>query len=186
LAHKAGRTCRRKQALGCRISLISLGSRRSYETMADPLSISASIIAVLQATNSVVSLCYGFRAALKKAPWSLTRIIDQVKDLRNTLETLDRLADTIDDRSPEEAKKRPVFRLLCEPKEGPLATCLRELAYLEEKIMSSSRFGNTGSKRRAFIQAVGWQLNDRDAMLCLERIERCKSSLNLAITADEA
>lgn len=154
--------------------------------MMDPLSISASIIAVLQATNSVVSLCYDFRAALKKAPWSLTRIIEDVKDLRGVLETLDRLVETTNDKPGADAKKRPVFQLLCEPETGPLASCLRELAYLERKIASSSCVGKTGSKGRAFIQAVSWQLKDQDAMQCLERIERCKSSLALALTADEA
>jgi hypothetical protein len=159
---------------------------RPLQVMMDPLSISASIIAVLQATNSVVSLCYDFRAALKNAPWSLTRIIEEVKDLRRILETLDRLAEPLDDPASADAKRRPVFQLLCDPENGPLAACLRELSYLEEKITSASWVAQTGSRRRAFIQAVGWQLKDRDATLCLERIERCKSSLNLAITADEA
>jgi hypothetical protein len=154
--------------------------------MVDPLSISASIIAVLQATNSVVSLCYDFRAALKNTPWSLSRIIEEVKDLRRILEILDRLAEPLDDPACADAKRRPVFQMLCDPDNGPLAACLRELSYLEEKITSSSWVTQTGSRRRAFIQAVGWQLKDRDATLCLERIERCKSSLNLAITADEA
>ena len=154
--------------------------------MMDPLSISASIIAVLQATNSVVSICYDFRAALKKAPWSLTRIIEEVKDLRNVLETLDRIAETMNDRPAGDTKRQPIFRLLCEPDTGPLASCLRELTNLERKITSSSCVGKAGFKGRAFIQAVTWQLKDHDATQCLERIERCKSSLALAITADEA
>lgn len=62
----------------------------------DPLSISASIIALLQATSALISVCYDFRACIKNAPWSLTRVIDEVKSLRNILETLDRLTDSIE------------------------------------------------------------------------------------------
>lgn len=60
---------------------------------------------MLQATNLEVSLCYDIRAALKKALWSL----DEAKDLRNNHEPLDQLADTIDDRSSEDAKVRSIF-----------------------------------------------------------------------------
>jgi hypothetical protein len=152
----------------------------------DPLSISASIIAVLQATNAIVSVCYDFRAVMKKTPWSLTYIIQELKDLRNVLETLDRLADAFDDTPALNMQRRPAFELLCEPGRGPLASCLRELTYLEKKITSSSRVGKSDSKISAFMQVMCWQLKDRDARLCIERIERCKSTLNLAITADEA
>jgi hypothetical protein len=121
----------------------------------DPLSISATIIAVLQASNSIVSVCYDFRAAMKKAPWSLTRIIEEVKDLRNILEILDQLAEAHDDVALLDVKRRPVFELLCEPEKGPLASCLRELTYLEEKITPPSCVEKSGSKRIAFKQAMG-------------------------------
>jgi len=151
----------------------------------DPLSISASIIAILQATNTVISVCYDFRAATKKTPWSLTRVIGEIKDLRNVLETLESLADELDDPSLLSSKKRPIFNLLCDPQDGPLAACFRELNYLKEKISFPADARKPDSTRRALIQALGWQLSDRDAKVCLERIERCKSTLNLAITADE-
>lgn len=50
----------------------------------DPLSISASIVAILQATTTVISICYDFRACIK--------VIDEVKSLRNILETLEQLS----------------------------------------------------------------------------------------------
>jgi hypothetical protein len=46
--------------------------------------------------------------------------------------------------------------------------------------------GEEGSKRKALIQAVGWKLKDSDAKACLERIERYKNTLSLAISANEA
>jgi hypothetical protein len=47
-------------------------------------------------------------------------------------------------------------------------------------------WGGEGSKRRALIQAVGWKLKDGDVKECLERIERCKNAMSLAISVNEA
>jgi hypothetical protein len=150
----------------------------------DPLSVTASIVAVLQAANKIISVCYDFRAALRNAPWSLTRVLEEAKDLRSVLETLEQLVE--DDISTfTRAKHRPAFELLCEPDKGPLAACLREMTTLESLITSPKRGGKFGSRGRALIQSLAWTLKESDAILCLQRIERCKSTLNLAITADE-
>lgn len=150
----------------------------------DPLSVAASIIAVLQAANAIISICYDFKALIKDAPWTLTHIIAQVKDLRNVLETLDRLAEPSDD-SDSLTKRRRSFEILCDPQTGPLVTCLRELKSLEALIQSRSG-SKQGSKARALVQAMGWQLKEKEVRLSLERIECCKSTLHLAITVDEA
>ncbi len=99
----------------------------------DPLGITVSIIALLQTTNSIISVCHDIKAALKEEPWSLTRIMDEVKALRTVLETLERLASSLDDNSMD-SKRKPVLEILCQPEKGPLAICLRELTSLEEKI----------------------------------------------------
>jgi hypothetical protein len=151
----------------------------------DPLSITASIIAVLQATNAVISLCYDFRAALQHTPWALTRTIEEARDLRNVLETLENLSKALQDDKSRNSKRMPSFQLLCEP-EGPLDTCLRELTHLTSKIIPPSSVERPDSKRRALIRALDWKFKDADAKTSLERIERCKSTLSLAITADKA
>src|SRR5882757_6632753 len=101
----------------------------------DPLSVTASIIAVLQAANTIISICYDFKALMKDAPWTLTHIIAEAKDLRNVLETLDRLAEPFDD-SDSAIKKRRSFEILCDSQNGPLVSCLRELKTLEALIES--------------------------------------------------
>lgn len=150
----------------------------------DPLSITASVITLLQATTAIISICYSFRAALKNAPWSLTRIIDELKCLRNILESLEELSHGLDQSSG--SGKRPVFEWLSDPDNGPFIICLRELSSLDKKIKFSSYAGTTGLKRKSALQALGWQLKDGDAKECLERIERCKTTLSLALTVDEA
>lgn len=152
----------------------------------DGLSAATSVITVLQAANAIISVCYDFRSVLKDAPWGLTKVTDQLKDLRNVLETLETLAEKAEKTDIRSSDKLPAFRLLCEPEKGPLETCLRELNSLEKTLTPPSWSGKAGSKRQALIRTIGWQLKDTDIDRSLQKIERCKVTLNLAITADEA
>ncbi|ORY03156.1 hypothetical protein BCR34DRAFT_545330 [Clohesyomyces aquaticus] len=152
----------------------------------DPLSITANIITVLQVANSIIAVCYEVRAALRKAPWSLTRMIDEIKDLRNVLENLERISEGLDVSAGRDKKRSRIFDILCEPDVGPLARCYQELTRLEKKISSTVGSMKSESRRRAFMAVMGWQLKEADANECLARIDRCKSTMLLAITADEA
>ena len=143
----------------------------------DPLSVTAGVVAVLQAANAVISLCYDFRAAIKNSPWALTRILDEVRDLRNVLETIEQL-------SPG-AEERPLLQMLIDPKYSPLTACFYELSALEQKINVTSNTTWPFKKRIALAKAISWKLNENEVKECLAKIERCKSTLSLAITADE-
>ncbi|KAI0808837.1 hypothetical protein GGR55DRAFT_680053 [Xylaria sp. FL0064] len=148
----------------------------------DPLTISTGIITLLQATTAIITTCYDFRAALKKAPWSLTKIVEELKGLRSILEGLDELA--LDCEDPERLGMRPALEICMNPDNGPLVICLRELTNLDQKLRFSSYAGISGRKRMAAIQALGWQLSEKDAKECLERIDRCKNTLSLALAGD--
>ena len=152
----------------------------------DPLSLTANVITVLQLANSILSVCYDVRATIKRAPWSLTRVLDEIRDLRNVLEKLEEISEKWDDSCNPDEKRLRAFTLLSEPDVGPLARCHQELVALEKKIASSYGSGNSISKLRAFIQVMGWQLKENDAKACLERVDRCKTTILLAMTADEA
>jgi hypothetical protein len=119
----------------------------------DPLSVTASIITVLQAANAVVSICYDYSCAVKNASWELPRIIDEVKSLRNLLETLQQLATRAESADPAAKSRLPTLKLLCEP-EGPLPICLTKLEALGRKLTPPGWIGGLGSKRRALIQAL--------------------------------
>jgi hypothetical protein len=55
--------------------------------------VTASVIAVLQAANTIISVCYDFRAAIKDQPWALTRITNAVNELRLILSRLEQAAN---------------------------------------------------------------------------------------------
>jgi hypothetical protein len=96
----------------------------------DPLSVSAGIIAVVQATNSVISFCFDFYSAVKDRPWGLTRLIQETAQLRDVLESLRNVAELAETQAMLETNataaenRLPMLKLLCKPS-GALETCLQ-------------------------------------------------------------
>lgn len=145
----------------------------------DPLSITASIITVLQSANAVVSICYDYNAAVSGSSWELLKVIDEIRGLRNVLENLEHL-------TRHDAEDRlPSLRLLCEPGTGLLARCLAELMELDRKLRPPNWSGPASSKRRALIQASSWPLKKGTVERSLVNIGRLKETISLAIMADE-
>lgn len=66
--------------------------------MAEPMSLVASLIAVVQISGSVISCCYEYRKGVKNAPKDVLRMINEIAGLRNLVERLVTLID--DERSP--------------------------------------------------------------------------------------
>jgi len=149
----------------------------------DPLSISTAIITILQATTAVISVCYDCRAQLNDEPWSLTRIIDELKVLRNILERLEDLAQ--DFQRGQGTRNRRIFELLSDSENGPLANCRQQMMILDNKIRDLNSVGTERSKGKALLRVLRWQLKDKDAKKCLEIIERCKNTLSLALDGDQ-
>lgn len=154
----------------------------------DPLSITASIISVLQATNAVISICYDYSSSLKQSNWQLPKVIEEVKGLRNVLETLEPLVKTAESTTPGPGNRLPTLKLLCSPdtRRGLLFDCLEELNLLKDKLSPPSWAGPDGSKTRALVLAMGWPLKEGDTKKALDNIGRYKATLALAITADQA
>lgn len=153
----------------------------------DGLSVCANIISVIQLTAETVSLCYDFRAALKQSPWSLTLILDEIRELRTVLEKLERLARDQYTCNTSAKSNCNALELLCNDSVGgPLISSRREIAVLQKLLCAPKLAGRHGSARHALIQALGWRLKDGEVKACLARLERCKSTLTLALTADEA
>ena len=154
----------------------------------DPLSITASVVAVLQATSAVISVCYDYTAALKNAPWELTELSDELKSLRDVLENLAQLAKPATTPGSVAKSRLPSLKLLWDPKvdAGPLAGCLKEVKRIRGVISPPSWGGKDGSKRQAWIQSFGWPLKRKDTKESLEQIGRFKDTLELALTSDRA
>ncbi|KAI4932040.1 uncharacterized protein J4E92_003939 [Alternaria infectoria] len=134
----------------------------------DPLSVTANVITVLQVANSIITICYEVRSALKQSPWSLTRTIDEIRDLRNVLESLEQICRALDTSKESDTARFRTFQLLCESETSPLSRCLQELLDLEKKINSGKQTPGRSTllaKARVLAQVMGWQLKEGDAKL---------------------
>jgi hypothetical protein len=160
----------------------------------DPLSVSAGIIAVVQATNSVISFCFDFYSAVKDRPWGLTRLIQETAQLRDVLESLRNVAELAETQAMLETNataaenRLPMLKLLCKPS-GALETCLQELERLRNKLTSTKGHKSTieiGKLSKAVIQAIGWRMKKEDIEKTVQMLERFKTTFNLALTADKA
>jgi NACHT domain len=151
----------------------------------DPLSITASVIAVLQAASTVVAVCYDFRAAINTQPWALSRIINSINELRLILNRLEQIANESESNLDETSMSRLTdLEVLCQ-EGGAVKNCLEELKALEKKLIPGNWAGKDGSKRRSLIQSIGWQLKGKEAEEILLQLDRCKGTLNLALALDQ-
>ncbi|MCJ1387554.1 hypothetical protein MMC18_000397 [Xylographa bjoerkii] len=141
--------------------------------MADPLSTLASLIAIVQISGSIVSICYDYRSAVKKACKDQVRLTEEVKSLRDVLEGLVALADQ--DSSGD--SRLPMINTLNQ-KDGPLEQCKSELKALEAKLRPASGWKAVG-------KALKWPLSEPEVVKSLTSLNRLKATLMLALTTDQ-
>ena len=147
----------------------------------DPLSISVGIIALIQATNEVVSLCYNF-ATGKNTARSISELLDQLKSLRSVLESLEQFCKSSDPTDPATSSQLGTIKELCDAENGPIA---KELMYLGEVLRPPSWASRDGSRRKALVQSLTWPLKEAETIKTLDNIERLKTNLQLALTVNQ-
>ena len=147
----------------------------------DPLTISVSIIALIQATNEVVSLCYNFTAG-KSTTRTISDLLDQLKSLRNVLESLEQFCKSNDPTDPATSSQIRTITPLCDIENGPIA---KELTYLDEVLRPPSWASRDGSRRKALVQSLTWPLKEAETTKTLQSIERLKTTLQLALTVNQ-
>ena len=151
----------------------------------DPLSITASVITVLQAAEAVIAVCYDYRSAVKDSSWEVPRVLEEVRALRSVLLTLEELADKAETSSSDAKSRLPAFKSLCDPDTGVLVECRTELNNLNTKLTPPEWVGPAGSKRRGLVQALSWPLKKGETEKVLASIERFKSTINVAVATDQ-
>ncbi|KAL8935840.1 MAG: hypothetical protein Q9216_005232 [Gyalolechia sp. 2 TL-2023] len=146
----------------------------------DPLSVTANIVTLIGATHDVVTICYNYKAAAKGAPWALSKIIDELNNLRRVLESIERLYRDDDDTDPSTLSRLQHVKQLC-AKDGSIT---KELEGLAKQLCPPKLASVDGSRRQALMKSLQWPLKEGEAKKILRNVERLKSTLELALTAD--
>ncbi|KAL8884826.1 MAG: hypothetical protein Q9215_007210 [Flavoplaca cf. flavocitrina] len=151
----------------------------------EPLSVTASVITVLQAAEAVILVCCNYRSADAGSTWEVPRILEGTRDLRNVLRRLEEIADKAETRAKGRVSDLPALAELCDSKTGSLVQCLETLLSLEKRLTPPMWSGPKRSKRSNMIQALSWPLKKAETEKILEKIEGFKSTLNLAVSLDQ-
>src|SRR5215475_5720622 len=133
----------------------------------------ASIIAIVQLTGTIINICYDYQKGVRKAHKDQAAITKELKSLHAVLERLLELAESESDKG---SARLSTFDSLTKP-DGPLAECEAELISLKEKLEPASGWKAVG-------KALTWPLKEGDTRKILDKLERLKGTLNLALTAD--
>jgi len=139
----------------------------------DPLSVTASIIAVIQLTGSVVSAVYSYRTDVKNAPEDAAKIIEGLTALSHVLEKLLQMVET--ERNTKVTRLASLEGLL--KPDGPIESCQKTLERLNAKLQPEKGW-------RAVKQSLIWPLKKDDIKKTLKEITTAKETLGLALTVD--
>jgi hypothetical protein len=136
--------------------------------MADPLSIAASIITVIQVTDQVLTCCYTYVGRVKSATADIDRAVQETSLLKGLLLNLYELAQ--DEPNNERLKS------LVAPA-GELSLCTEALKEIETKLQP-------GSTKLTTKQRLLWPFESKKLEEILERIRKQKPGLLLVLATD--
>ena len=144
------------------------------------------MITVIQTTYEVIALCQSYNAARHNATWELPRVITELKNVRDVLASLETLAEKAESGDPTTRHRLPHLTSLCQPDHGALHLCLIEVQALREKLAPPKWIGKDGSKRADVYRAMAWPLQEGSTKKVLEKLQRYRGVINLALNVDMA
>jgi ankyrin repeat domain-containing protein 50 len=141
----------------------------------DPLSATASVVAVIQISGTIFDLCRTYFISVKDARKDIQRLQNEITSLQDVLVSLLDLVDT-----PNAASLQIVKLAIREG--GPVQQCQSELAALAERIDIGEK---KGQMQQFGLRALKWPLSSKDIDKALLTIERHKASISLALASDQ-
>lgn len=153
----------------------SIHQAYSYIGMADPLGMTASIIAVIQLAGALGTLGQGYIGGVRRAPSDRRKLVEEFASLGQVLEHLkDQIAPTGTASAGIFSKSSAIQGLAV-----PLQNCRLELETLAAKMQPRKGFRGAWSKLK-------WPLEEAETLQNIERIERYKTLFHFALTADHS
>ncbi|KAI9766841.1 MAG: hypothetical protein M1839_004764 [Geoglossum umbratile] len=153
----------------------------------DPLSITASVIAIIQVADRIIAACRAYITTAKDAPRDLRAIVIEVESVKSVLGVLELLVLSDGDDAPAILGK-------LKGTNGPLEGCMEALTALNSLLpKTASSVGDQDSKRstRYFesnkarkMVALAWPFKKDEARRHLEYIGLHKATISLALTTE--
>jgi hypothetical protein len=140
----------------------------------DPVSLTASVIAMIGLAKEIITVCTNYIQHVKDAPKDLRSILIEVGSVKCVLETLRLCPELL-----------PLFQAN-DSGEGPLDGCDQALKHLSKLILGEK---TTSKKRKKSKLAVtfaelAWPLKEAKARKTLEELGRHKAAIILILTTD--
>jgi hypothetical protein len=135
----------------------------------------ASVIAVMQISEQVITACFQYYRTAKDAKADIQAVINVVGGLKTTLENL----TTILDETEED--ELPHLKSL----DKPLEECCGAIDSLAQKLgVNVDRNTETEKLKFTFTKRIMWPWKKKEVNKVLETIERHKSTFILAVAGD--
>ena len=142
----------------------------------DPISAAASVIALVQVADRIISLCKAYITGVHDAPADLRAILIEVGSVKCVLEVIELLG-------PPEPGSANILQKLASPLEG----CREALTSLETLFPPSSSI-TRGKERRVTLSlaSLAWPFKRDKAQRLLRELGRHKANITLGLSADVA
>jgi hypothetical protein len=140
--------------------------------MADPLSITASIIAVVQATDYVITSCQTYVGRVKNAAADIDKVFKEASLLKGIFLNLQELAQ----EDPDNERLKDLIG-----PGGPVAICNEALSAIHAKLQAQASQARLTTTRRLL-----WPFESKKLDEILERIREQKPNLVLSLETDSA
>lgn len=149
--------------------------------MADPISLAAGAIAVIQVADRVLGLCRSYIDAFQNAPRDLHAILTETAALKSIFQQL--LSFNNEDAVPS-----PMLKHLLD-NDGPVHRCRACVAELEVQLGSERlNIGQDGQAKRRKIKptltSLAWPMKEGKVKRILDEMLRHKATIDLALSSE--
>ena len=144
----------------------------------DGLSAAASVIAVLQISESIISACYQYYKTAKGARKDILEVITMVKHLKSTLDTIHFLLD--DDDGDSEDPRLPLLNSL----DRSFAACHEVMGDVAKQLGIDLATDSTDNIKINFKKKATWPWKEKDITKLLQSLEKFKTIFILALNGE--
>ena len=132
----------------------------------------ASVIAVVQVTEQVLSLCYEYAKGVRDAPAEIGRLLDELRSLKAILDGADELL-----KGPHKEKLRTSQKLATS-----LDDCASQLDILSGKLATES-----GALHRRWYSSsrLKWPLESKEVGTAVASLHKHRDNLSASLTVDQ-